>query len=354
MRAGDEPMMQARRWILSHGGIAKSGTLARFYLACMDQVPWDATASLPVEITLLPELVPGQYVRALVMGARHRVRPDAAAGRQAGRPVDYRDGVLELYIQPPHFTKFQRSRRPPKLFSLRNAFNLADKVLRMLRSSSPLRRCARGRCAARRSWILEHQEANGSWGGIQPCYLLSPMALKALGYRNDHPVIGKALEATRELIWDHGDATLYMPCVSPNWDTALAAKALLDSGLGGDHPALKKAAQMVHRSSDFQERRLVGEAARIWSPADGRSSSTTTGYPDVDDSAVILMVLAARAVDDAAGERARDSRRRELGDGDAIEGRRLRGLRRRLTIRNGSTKSPLADVEAATDPVVPI
>ena len=58
MRAGDEPMMQARRWILSRGGIANAGTLARFYLAAMNQVPWDATPSMPVEITLLPNWFP--------------------------------------------------------------------------------------------------------------------------------------------------------------------------------------------------------------------------------------------------------------------------------------------------------
>src|SRR5205807_912078 len=79
------------------------------------------------------------------------------------------------------------------------------------------------------SWLLEHQDANGSWGGIQPCYLLSAMALKGLGYRADHPVMKKALEGSRELIWDLGDKALYMPCVSPVWDTALAHKALLES-----------------------------------------------------------------------------------------------------------------------------
>ena len=95
------------------------------------------------------------------------------------------------------------------------------------------------------NWLLEHQDANGSFGGIQPCYLLSPMALKALGYRNDHPVIEKALEGARELIWDQGDSILYQPCVSPNWDTALAAKALIDSGFSGDHPALRNAAKWL-------------------------------------------------------------------------------------------------------------
>src|SRR5229473_4316313 len=58
MRAGDEPMMRARRWILAQGGIANAGTLARFYLAAMNQVTWDATPALPVEITLLPNWFP--------------------------------------------------------------------------------------------------------------------------------------------------------------------------------------------------------------------------------------------------------------------------------------------------------
>jgi squalene-hopene/tetraprenyl-beta-curcumene cyclase len=58
MHAGDEPMMQTRRWILARGGIANSNTLARFYLAAMNQVPWHETAALPIEITLLPNWFP--------------------------------------------------------------------------------------------------------------------------------------------------------------------------------------------------------------------------------------------------------------------------------------------------------
>ena len=104
------------------------------------------------------------------------------------------------------------------------------------------------------------------------------MALKALGYRNDHPVLKKALEASHELIWELGDRALYMPCVSPNWDTALAAKALLDSGIAGDHPAMRKAAHGLStiRFSSAATGRLSGPS---WSPADGRSSFTTTAIP---------------------------------------------------------------------------
>ena len=129
MRAGDEPMMQARRWILARGGIANSGTLARFYLAALNQVPWHATASLPVEITLLPRWFP---VNMYELSSWARSTLFALMLLQSTRPVvpiDWRDGVLELYIQPPHFTKFPL-KRGAKRASLRNLLLAADKLLR--------------------------------------------------------------------------------------------------------------------------------------------------------------------------------------------------------------------------------
>ena len=200
-RAGDERMMQARRWILSKGGVANSKTLARFYLATMNQVPWSSTAALPIEITLLPKWFPfnmyelASWARGTLFGLMML---------QAKKPtvsVDARQSVLELCVEPPHRTKFTIPRG--RLLSLRNLFYQVDKALRFydghhikfLRTQA-IRRVE--------DWLLEHQDANGSWGGIQPCYLLSPMALKSLGYRIDHPVILKGVNAARELIWDLG------------------------------------------------------------------------------------------------------------------------------------------------------
>ena len=135
MRAGDEPMMQARRWIMSQGGIANAGTLARFYLAAMNQVTWDATPALPVEITLLPSWFP---VNMYELSSWARGTLFALMVLQATRPVrpiDWRDGALELYIQPPHFTKFA-TRKGKRLLSLRNALRVADKTVAILRPSS--------------------------------------------------------------------------------------------------------------------------------------------------------------------------------------------------------------------------
>jgi squalene-hopene/tetraprenyl-beta-curcumene cyclase len=345
MRAGDEPMMRARRWILSQGGIANSGTLARFYLAAMNQVTWDATPALPVEITLLPNWFP---VNMYELSSWARGTLFALMLLQAQKPivpVDWRDGALELFIQPPHFTKFTM-RRGDRLLSLRNALRVADKGLRAYDKHhlKPLRVKA---IRHAENWLLEHQDANGSWGGIQPCYLLSPMALKGLGYRNDHPVIVKALQGVRELIWDQGDSILYQPCVSPNWDTALAAKALLDSGIAPDHPAMRGSAKwlidhQIFKKGDWSIKRPDLE------PGGWAFEFYNDWFPDVDDSAVILMVLAAADGDPVARERAI-----RLGANWVMGMQSSDGGFAAFDVDNDSkwlNDAPFADVQAATDP----
>jgi len=346
MRAGDETMIHARRWIMSQGGIEKCGTLARFYLAAMGQVPWDATASLPVEIALLPNWFPFNMYE---LSSWARGTTFALMVLQAMKPavkVSHQDGILELYIQPPHFTRFKQP-SAKSAFSLRSVFNVVDRFLRVYDHHylKSLRARALGYAE---NWLVEHQDANGAWGGIEPCYLLSAMALKALGYRNDHPVIKKGLDASRELLWDFGDSTLCMPCVSPNWDSALAAKALIDSGLPGDHPALRKAAQwfidrQIFKKGDWSVKRPSLD------PGGWAFQFFNDWYPDVDDSAVILMVMAEAACDDAA------RRERAISAGaNWVMGMQSRdGGFAAFDVDNDShwlNNLPLADVEAVTDP----
>jgi squalene-hopene/tetraprenyl-beta-curcumene cyclase len=348
MRAGDEPMMQARRFILSQGGIANSGTLARFYLAAMNQVSWDATASLPVEITLFPHWFP---VNMYELSSWARGTLFALMLLQAQKPVvevDWRQGVLELYIQPPHFTKF-KLRRGKRLISLRNALMAADKVLRLY-DKYHLKGFRSRAIRYAENWLLEHQDANGSWGGIEPCYLLSPMALKGLGYRNDHPVIVKALEATRELIWDQPDGSiLYQPCVSPNWDTALGAKALLDSGISGDHPAIRDASKWLIDHQIFKKGDWSIKRPKL-DPGGWAFEFYNDWFPDVDDSAVILMVL-AETIDE--GDPAARERAIRIGANWVMGMQSKDGGFAAFDVDNDSewlNHAPFADVEASTDP----
>ena len=134
------------------------------------------------------------------------------------------------------------------------------------------------------------------------------------------------LAATHELIRDQGDSILFQPCVSPNWDTALAAKALIDSGLAPEHPALRDASKwlidhQIFKRGDWSIKRPDLE------PGGWAFEFFNDWYPDVDDAAVILMVLADSASRRCGRVRARDQPRRELGDGHAVEGRRLRRFR---------------------------
>jgi squalene-hopene/tetraprenyl-beta-curcumene cyclase len=349
MRAGDEPMMAARRWIMARGGICRTGTLSRFYLAVMGQVPWSATATLPVEFMLAPKWFPVN-IYELSSWARGTLVPlTILQATRITRKVDYRQGALELYVLPPHFTRFPHM-RGKRLLSLRNALNIADRLLRVY-DRHHLESLRLRALRAAESWLLEHQEANGSWGGIEPCYLLSVMALRALGYRNDHPVIRKGLEASRELIWDLGDKALYMPCVSVNWDSAIAAKALMESGAPPDHPALKKAARwlldhQIFKRGDWSVKRPNLE------PGGWAFEFFNDCYPDVDDSAMILTVLPKVAVDDEAAK----ERSVRLGANWVMGMQSSDGGFAAFDADNDSNwlnQAPLADVEAVTDPSCP-
>src|SRR5208337_1282512 len=181
--------------------------------------------------------------------------------------------------------------------------------------------------------------------------LLSAMALKANGYRNDHPVLKKAIEASHELIWHFNDYDMYMPCVSVNWDTALAGRALLDSGLPADHPVLKQASQwfidhQIFKKGDWSVKRPELE------PGGWAFEFYNDWYPDVDDSAVILSVMADSAADDAAAR----ERAIRVGANWVMGMQSKDGGFAAFDADNDSTwlnHLPLADVEAVTDPSCP-
>jgi squalene-hopene/tetraprenyl-beta-curcumene cyclase len=349
MSAGDEPLVRSRKWIMANGGIERAGTLARFYLASIGLVPWSATAGCPVELMLAPNWFP---INIYELGSWARGTFVALALLQASKPVrPVADGnlIAELYAGPPHLTRFCQP-KGATTFSMRNLLNQVDRLLRWYdrHPARGLRAKANNRAE---KWLLEHQEANGSFGGIEPCYLLSTMALHAIGYRNQHPVIRKALEASRELVWDMGDRALYMPCVSPNWNTALACKALLASGLRSDHPALVAASQwfidhQVFTPGDWSIKRPDLK------PGGWPFEFFNNAYPDVDDSAVIVAVLAeTEPHDDAAKNHAIAAGANWVNGMQSRDG----GFAAFDTDTDSKwlNQLPLADVEAVTDPSCP-
>lgn len=287
--ADEQALQRARDFIRAHGGLAKAGVFTRCFLAYFGQFPWYGLPSMPVELILLPPWFPIN-IYALSSWARETVVPLTIL--MAKRPqiaLQPSEGVSELWLSPPS-PEAVRFHGSPQWISWRNFFLAVDRTLKFLERygpANPLRERALRRAER---WILERQDRNGGWGGIQPPMLNCVMALRTLGYPDDHPAIRNGIQAIDDFLIADGDALMMQPCVSPTWDTALAAKALLDSGLAADHPALQRAAEWLIRNQIFKP----GD----WSvynphlePGGWAFEFANDWYPDVDDTAVILMQL---------------------------------------------------------------
>ena len=292
----DHPaMMKARTFILAHGGAAKAGVFTRIFLAYFGQFPWDGVPAMPVELNLLPHWFPIN-IYEMSSWARGTVVPLSIL--MAQRPfiwIEPDRGCPELFVRPPARADYAFS-PDSHLLSWRNFFLALDKVLKLI-GRSPVKPLRRRALAAAGDWIIAHQDVNGGWGGIQPAMVNSVMALHALGYPDDHPTVAKGIQAIEDFVIEEGDQLFFQPCVSPTWDTALAAKALLDSGVPADDPSLQRAGEwlienQIFAGGDWQVKNPDLE------PGGWAFEFANDWYPDTDDTAVILMVLRRIALAD--------------------------------------------------------
>ncbi len=306
--AGDDPdsphMTRAREWILAQGGIVEARVFTKIWLALFGEFDWDRLPAMPPWINLLPNWLPinlyefASWARATIVGITviMTLRPTAALPAGAG--------VGELWVKPSDRRRFAVP-TPKKLFSSAGAFLIVDKLLRLL-DRNHIRPFENRALAFSERWLLDRQEADGCWGGIQPPWVYAILALRAMGYSLDHPVIRRALGGFDRFTWKRGEAdgehVWTESCQSPVWDTCLASVGLLDAGLDPQHPALQSAARWM-----LNEQVLAGGDWQVKNP------KTPPGgwafefdndvYPDVDDTAVVLMALERIPMDGLESER---------------------------------------------------
>jgi squalene-hopene/tetraprenyl-beta-curcumene cyclase len=139
-------------------------------------------------------------------------------------------------------------------------------------------------------WILDHQEETGDWGGIQPAMVNSLLALACLGYKVDHPVIQRGLAALRGFSLEFDGRLRLQSCISPVWDTALAVRALAAAGTPPQHPAMAKATQWLLDNQIFKPGDWCIKRPDL-PPGGWAFEFVNNWYPDIDDSAVVLMAL---------------------------------------------------------------
>jgi squalene-hopene/tetraprenyl-beta-curcumene cyclase len=286
--AGDPPdaphLRSAAAFVRRMGGVEASRVFTRIWLAMFGQWSWHDLPVLPPELMFLPPWFP-LNVYDWACWARQTIVPLTIVS--AHRPV--RSLPFDL-------TELRTGRagasRPAAGWE--TVFTALDRALhRYERRPLPsLRRAARRRAA---EWIVARQERDGSWGGIQPPWVYSLIALHLEGYGLDHPVMATGLRGLdRFTIRDERGRRLEA-CQSPVWDTALAMNALVDAGTPGDHPALVQAGEWL---VDEEIRGPGDWAVRRPSlpPGGWAFEFDNDGYPDVDDTAEVVLALRRVAV----------------------------------------------------------
>ena len=298
--SGDQPLMKkAREFILLKGGVPASRVFTKIWLSLFGQWKWDGVPVMPAELILLPNWLPVN-VYEFSSWARATIVPLLILmDRKPAIPVPESAAIPELVPDGPDLTDYS-IKRPSRTIGWDSFFYAADLVLRMV-ERLPVKP-ARG-FAIRRAerWVLDHQEADGSWGGIQPPWVYSIMALATLGYGLDHPVMKKAIDGFEGFMIEEGDTLRVQACVSPIWDTGLAMMALLDSDMPPDDADVVRAGQWLVRQQVVKGGDWQVKAGNV-PPGGWAFEFENDSYPDVDDAAVIGTVLHRTRLPDEPGK----------------------------------------------------
>jgi squalene-hopene/tetraprenyl-beta-curcumene cyclase len=296
--AGHSPeaphLARAAAWVRSQGGIAATRVFTRIWLALFGLWRWDQLPVMPPELIYLPRWVP-LNIYDWACWARQTIVPLTVVDTlRPVRPLPF--GLEEL--QAPGTGSAPGRPRATSASGWAAAFRGLDRLLHAYEAHAhraapvrALRRAARRRAA---EWIIARQEADGCWGGIQPPWVYSLIALHLLGYGLEHPVIKRGLAGLERFTITEqtpgGPVRRLEACQSPVWDTVLAITALADAGLPPDHPALTRAAswvlaQEITGPGDWQVTR-PGLAPGGWA-----FEFDNDNYPDVDDTAEAVLAL---------------------------------------------------------------
>jgi squalene-hopene/tetraprenyl-beta-curcumene cyclase len=271
---GVDPGPEALAYIQREGGIPKARMFTKCFLALLGHWPWQRMVPIPPELVLLPPSGPFSIYNFSCWARQTFVALSVA---QSLRPVRHADVDLSAIGAIPG-----RTRPPTRPNALRR------KALR----------------TAER-WIRAHQEADGSWGGIQPPWVWGIIALAALGHGFEDDTLRRAVEGWEGFMVRDGDRIRPEACQSPVWDTGLAVLGLRACGVAADHPQLRAAGayllgQEVTVKGDWSIR--VPDLA----PGGWAFEYENDLYPDTDDAAVISLALRRLDVGDDAVRRGLD------------------------------------------------
>ena len=285
--AEDLPLRKARAFIIESGGLEASRVFTKIFLALFGEFNWKAIPSIPVEINLLPSWFPINIYNFSSWARSTLVPLSAVLDRKPSRPLPEKTSVSELYKEPGKIPPVTTQKLSP--LSWKRFFIILDHLIKAL-EDLPVRPFREKALKKTEQWVHEHQEQSGDWGGIQPAMVNAILALSALGYGMAYEPVKKGLEALENFTVEKDDEMILQSCISPIWDTALTALALLYSGMDRDHPAINRACKWLVSKQIFCKGDWSVKRPDL-QPGGWAFEFDNNWYPDVDDTAVVLMLL---------------------------------------------------------------
>ncbi|MBD2448887.1 squalene--hopene cyclase [Nostoc sp. FACHB-152] len=285
--ATDPAMIRARDFILQRGGVSKTRIFTKLHLALIGCYNWRGIPSLPPWIMLLPPAFPVNIYEMSSWARSSTVPLLIVCDSKPIFQIDPGITLDELYTEGVDKVQYELPRQgdwTDLFLTLDQGFKLAESLNLM-----PFRE--EGIKAAEK-WIIERQEVTGDWGGIIPAMLNSMLALRCLGYKTTDPIVERGLQAIDNFAIETENSYCVQPCVSPVWDTAWVMRAFIESGIAPDHPAVVKAGEWLLQKQildygDWAVKNRQGKPGAWAFEFDNRF------YPDVDDTAVVVMALHA-------------------------------------------------------------
>jgi squalene-hopene/tetraprenyl-beta-curcumene cyclase len=300
---GDDPgaphMRRAREAILRSGGLEACNSFTKMYLAVAGQYDWADCPAVPPEIILLPRWFTINIYEMSSWSRAIFVPLSIIWAHRPVRPLPSHADIAELSASAV-------PRRDGSVWS--SLFHGIDRCVKLVEKSPllPSREIALKRAEA---WILERLEGSDGLGAIFPPIVNTIMALRCLGYPEDHPTVLAQIRELEKLEIEEEETLRVQPCFSAGWDTALAMNALSESGLSPEDPALLRAAEWV------LDRR--GHGRGDWRHKSGSRlrpgwffEYANPFYPDNDTTAMVITALSkVRFPDSWADARRRESLR---------------------------------------------
>ncbi len=293
-------MRKARENILERGGVMSANVFTKIGLALFGQFNWRGIPLMPPELILLPRWFyfnlyeVSYWSRAVIVPLLiiYDKKPLCVISKDAG--------IDELYTVPKEQLSY-RFQKDQKWFTWKNFFITVDEILKRY-DRYHLGSLRRRALKEAEDWLVEHIRGEGGLGGIYPAMANSVIALRCLGYAEDHPLVLKGIREIEALEVKGEDSLYLQPCHSPIWDTCLTMNALLDVGLPRNHPALINAAhwlisKQTTREGDWKVKVPHAE------PGGWYFQFENEFYPDNDDTAVVLMALAKVTLPDELSKR---------------------------------------------------